>query len=154
MNQSKNSEQVTTTTSSLQQQQRQQQEHQQSEINVIKSLKEFNRSQINKVLSIDNDTALNNDVDGTTHESDDVPQLTEAAGISKTVVCSSVRFNILLCVCMLLFRFIQIALCFVFVVEKISNLLWMGANANELQWRAHRNYWQNKFKVGNKGNAW
>lgn len=93
MNQSKNSEQMTTTTSSLQQQL--QQKHQQSEFNVIKSLKEFNRSQINKILSIDNDTALNDDVDGTTHESDDVPQLTEPASITKTVVCRSVRLNIL-----------------------------------------------------------
>ncbi|XP_055302935.1 uncharacterized protein LOC129568714 isoform X2 [Sitodiplosis mosellana] len=82
MNRSKNSEQVTTTTSSQQQQQQQQQR---SDFNVIKSLKEFNRSQINKILSIDNDTALDHDVGGTTHESDDVPQLTEPAGVAKTL---------------------------------------------------------------------
>lgn len=90
MNQCENSEQVTITTSS----------QQLNKSNVIKSLKEYNRSQINKILSIENDTAiLDHDVGETTtttHESD-VPQLTEPAGIAKTVVCS-VSLHVSLCV--------------------------------------------------------
>lgn len=82
MNRNKNSEQVTIITSS----------QQRSDFNVIESLKEYNRLQINKILSIENDTALDHDVGETTttttttHVSD-VPQLTEPAGITKTVVC-------------------------------------------------------------------
>lgn len=65
----------------------------QSHFNVIESLKEYNRSQTNKILCIDNDTStLDHDavvvvvVDGATHDSD-MRQLPQSATITKTVVC-------------------------------------------------------------------
>lgn len=61
----------------------------QSDFNVIESLKEYNRSQTNKISCIDNDTStLDHDV------ADDMPQLPEPASVTKTVV--------LLCLCLVL----------------------------------------------------
>lgn len=49
--------------------------------NVIESLNEYNRSQTNKILCIDNDTStIDRDV------ADDMPKHTEPASIMKTVV--------------------------------------------------------------------
>lgn len=56
--------------------------------NVIESLKEYNQSQLEKVLCIENDTStLDCDAVGraTTHEND-MPELSESAAIAKTVV--------------------------------------------------------------------
>lgn len=85
MNRNENSVQITNNTSS----------QQRSDFNVIESLKEYNRSQKNKILSIENDTALDHDVGGTTHDIN-VPQLTEPAGIVKTVMFS-VQMNVYVC---------------------------------------------------------
>ncbi|XP_031622706.1 spindle pole body component 110-like isoform X2 [Contarinia nasturtii] len=57
---------------------------QRSNYNVIKSLKEYNRSQTNKIARIEHDTALDHDVDGASLESD-LPQLSEPSGIVKTL---------------------------------------------------------------------
>lgn len=74
MKRNKSSEQVTILTSS----------NHRKDFNVIESLNEYNRSQTNKLLCIENNTALDHDVYGT--HGNDVPQLTERSGIVKTVV--------------------------------------------------------------------
>lgn len=57
-----------------------------SDFNVIESLRQYNRSQINKILCIENDTtALDYDVDRTTHQNE-LPQPSKPAGVTKTVV--------------------------------------------------------------------
>lgn len=62
---------------------------QQSDYNVIESLREYNRSQINKISCIENDTALDGDVEGALSlQISDVSRLTEPTGVSKTVDCS------------------------------------------------------------------
>lgn len=76
-----------------------------SEFNVIESIRQYNQSQINKILCIENDTAaaaaateaaLDHDVDGTTYESE-LPQLSQPAGITKMVVCNVISMLNVLC---------------------------------------------------------
>lgn len=72
-----------------------------SDFNVIESLQQYNRSQINKILCIENDTktALDHDVvvvvDGqTTHEN----ELPQPADITKAVKCNAIRLDWIVCV--------------------------------------------------------
>lgn len=68
-----------------------------SDFNVIESLQRYNRSQINKILCIENDTktALDHDVgdvvvDGeTTHEN----ELPQPADITKAVKCNAIELD-------------------------------------------------------------
>lgn len=73
MNQTESSHQVTTSTSAK--------SH--TDVNVIESLQEYNRSQINKIRCIENDTT-DHDVDGKTHGIG-VPHQTDSVAITKTV---------------------------------------------------------------------
>lgn len=108
MNRIESSHQVTATTSSKSA----------NDFNVIESLKEYNRSQINKIACIEGDTtAVDHDVSGATHDTD-IPQLLEPAAITKTVVL--VDCDLLFFASVILSVF---CLYFFLPVEKISNLL-------------------------------
>lgn len=144
MNRTESSHQVTTSTSTK--------PH--TNFNVIESLQEYNRLQINKIRCIENDT-IDHDVDGKTHGID-VPQQSDPVAITKTVSCVAPLFACRLfifkvfffnyfCVC-----YFRVIFVFMFLVEKIPNLLRMGANANEFQWSAHRDYWRYPFEFGDK----
>lgn len=105
MNRIKSNHQVTATTSSKS-----------ANFNVIESLKKYNRSQINKIACIENDTTnVDHDVDGETHGTD-MPQLYEPAAITKTVVFIDCDFFSLISfhyVCLYV-NFYKFFFCFVF----------------------------------------
>lgn len=63
-----------------------------SGFNVIESLKQYNRSQINKISCIENDTsALDHDVGGVATHDNDMRKVTEPATIAKTVLLYSLN---------------------------------------------------------------